>query len=72
MRFKVTAVTADNEAGVLVHDAHAPSPATAFALSRLAGHPASSTGVASPPLDVTNRLIAVLSWPVSGVYFCPS
>ncbi|MFE4513743.1 2-oxoacid:ferredoxin oxidoreductase subunit beta [Kitasatospora sp. NPDC056783] len=29
-------VTADNEADVLVHDAHAASPATAFALSRIA------------------------------------
>jgi 2-oxoglutarate ferredoxin oxidoreductase subunit beta len=29
-------VTSDNEAAVLLHNAHAPSPATAFALSRLA------------------------------------
>ena len=29
-------VTADNESALLVHDAHAASPATAFALSRLA------------------------------------
>ncbi|MDX3579240.1 2-oxoacid:ferredoxin oxidoreductase subunit beta, partial [Streptomyces sp. FL07-04A] len=33
---KVVAVTEDNRAGVLVHDAHAASPTTAFALSRLA------------------------------------
>ncbi|MFF7469327.1 thiamine pyrophosphate-dependent enzyme [Streptomyces sp. NPDC008092] len=33
---KVIDVTADNEAEVLVHDAHSPSPTTAFALSRLA------------------------------------
>ena len=33
---KVVAVTADNEAHILVHDAHATSPTTAFALSRLA------------------------------------
>ncbi|MFI9153722.1 2-oxoacid:ferredoxin oxidoreductase subunit beta [Streptomyces sp. NPDC053367] len=33
---KVVTVTAENEAQVLVHDAHAPSPTTAFALSRLA------------------------------------
>ncbi|MFI9754665.1 2-oxoacid:ferredoxin oxidoreductase subunit beta [Streptomyces collinus] len=33
---KVVTVTPDNEADVLVHDAHAASPATAFALSRLA------------------------------------
>jgi 2-oxoglutarate ferredoxin oxidoreductase subunit beta len=32
----IATVTPDNEADVLVHDAHAPSPATAFALSRLA------------------------------------
>ncbi|MGW2934622.1 2-oxoacid:ferredoxin oxidoreductase subunit beta [Streptomyces sp. NPDC001156] len=32
----IATVTSDNEADVLVHDAHAPSPATAFALSRLA------------------------------------
>lgn len=30
------AVTAENESQVLVHDAHAASPTTAFALSRLA------------------------------------
>ncbi len=29
-------VTADNESAVLVHDAHAAGPATAFALSRIA------------------------------------
>ncbi|MEV5241245.1 2-oxoacid:ferredoxin oxidoreductase subunit beta [Streptomyces cinnamoneus] len=33
---KVVTVTAENEADVLVHDAHAASPTTAFALSRLA------------------------------------
>jgi 2-oxoglutarate ferredoxin oxidoreductase subunit beta len=33
---EVVAVTADNEADILVHDAHAASPTTAFALSRLA------------------------------------
>jgi 2-oxoglutarate ferredoxin oxidoreductase subunit beta len=33
---KVVAVTTDNEDQVLVHDAHSPSPTTAFALSRLA------------------------------------
>ncbi|MFH9573652.1 2-oxoacid:ferredoxin oxidoreductase subunit beta [Streptomyces sp. NPDC017230] len=33
---KVVTVTADNEADILVHDAHAASPTTAFALSRLA------------------------------------
>ncbi len=33
---KVIDVTAEGTEGVLVHDAHAPSPATAFALSRLA------------------------------------
>ncbi|EFL24123.1 putative oxidoreductase [Streptomyces himastatinicus ATCC 53653] len=35
---EVVAVTAENEGSVLVHDAHAASPTTAFALSRLA-HP---------------------------------
>ncbi|MGW1006669.1 2-oxoacid:ferredoxin oxidoreductase subunit beta [Streptomyces sp. NPDC002520] len=33
---KVVTVTPENEADVLVHDAHADSPTTAFALSRLA------------------------------------
>ncbi|MEU9447072.1 2-oxoacid:ferredoxin oxidoreductase subunit beta, partial [Streptomyces sp. NPDC048304] len=33
---KVVTVTPDNEADVLLHDAHAASPTTAFALSRLA------------------------------------
>ncbi|WP_189317938.1 2-oxoacid:ferredoxin oxidoreductase subunit beta, partial [Streptomyces brasiliensis] len=33
---QVVTVTADNEAQLLVHDAHAASPTTAFALSRLA------------------------------------
>ncbi|MFJ4894937.1 2-oxoacid:ferredoxin oxidoreductase subunit beta, partial [Streptomyces sp. NPDC088788] len=33
---KVVAVTDDNRAQILVHDAHSPSPTTAFALSRLA------------------------------------
>ncbi|MEU6192932.1 2-oxoacid:ferredoxin oxidoreductase subunit beta [Streptomyces sp. NPDC047061] len=33
---KVVDVTAENESEVLVHDAHSPSPTTAFALSRLA------------------------------------
>ncbi|MFC7886379.1 2-oxoacid:ferredoxin oxidoreductase subunit beta [Streptomyces sp. NPDC057376] len=33
---KVVTVTPDNEADVLIHDAHATSPTTAFALSRLA------------------------------------
>ncbi|MGW7818754.1 2-oxoacid:ferredoxin oxidoreductase subunit beta [Streptomyces puniciscabiei] len=33
---EVVTVTADNEADVLVHDAHSASPTTAFALSRLA------------------------------------
>ncbi|MEU5078921.1 MULTISPECIES: 2-oxoacid:ferredoxin oxidoreductase subunit beta [Streptomyces] len=33
---KVVTVTAENEADILVHDAHAASPTTAFALSRLA------------------------------------
>jgi 2-oxoglutarate ferredoxin oxidoreductase subunit beta len=33
---EVVTVTADNESDVLVHDAHAASPTTAFALSRLA------------------------------------
>ncbi|WP_406285042.1 2-oxoacid:ferredoxin oxidoreductase subunit beta [Streptomyces sp. NBC_00209] len=33
---QVVAVTEDNKAQILVHDAHAPSPTTAFALSRLA------------------------------------
>ncbi|MGW2471827.1 2-oxoacid:ferredoxin oxidoreductase subunit beta [Streptomyces sp. NPDC001665] len=32
----VVAVTEDNKSRILVHDAHAPSPTTAFALSRLA------------------------------------
>ncbi|MGD1223399.1 2-oxoacid:ferredoxin oxidoreductase subunit beta [Streptomyces krungchingensis] len=32
----VVTVTPDNEADILVHDAHSPSPTTAFALSRLA------------------------------------
>ncbi|MFH8339004.1 2-oxoacid:ferredoxin oxidoreductase subunit beta [Streptomyces sp. AM6-12] len=32
----VVTVTPDNEADILVHDAHAPTPTTAFALSRLA------------------------------------
>ncbi|MCX5142189.1 MULTISPECIES: 2-oxoacid:ferredoxin oxidoreductase subunit beta [unclassified Streptomyces] len=32
----VVAVTEDNKSQILVHDAHAPSPTTAFALSRLA------------------------------------
>ncbi|CAM5616848.1 2-oxoacid:ferredoxin oxidoreductase subunit beta OS=Streptomyces alboniger OX=132473 GN=CP975_20670 PE=4 SV=1 [Streptomyces alboniger] len=33
---RVVAVTPDNESDILVHDAHATSPTTAFALSRLA------------------------------------
>jgi 2-oxoglutarate ferredoxin oxidoreductase subunit beta len=33
---EVVAVTAENESQILVHDAHASSPTTAFALSRLA------------------------------------
>ncbi|MBK3525644.1 2-oxoacid:ferredoxin oxidoreductase subunit beta, partial [Streptomyces sp. MBT70] len=33
---KVVTVTTENEADILVHDAHAASPTTAFALSRLA------------------------------------
>src|SRR5690606_39692210 len=33
---RIVAVTPENEADVLVHDAHAASPTTAFALSRLA------------------------------------
>lgn len=33
---KVVTVTPDNESQILVHDAHAASPTTAFALSRLA------------------------------------
>ncbi|MFD5730148.1 MULTISPECIES: 2-oxoacid:ferredoxin oxidoreductase subunit beta [unclassified Streptomyces] len=33
---KVVPVTEDNKSQILVHDAHAPSPTTAFALSRLA------------------------------------
>jgi 2-oxoglutarate ferredoxin oxidoreductase subunit beta len=33
---KVVDVTPDNESQILVHDAHATSPTTAFALSRLA------------------------------------
>ncbi|NEC10071.1 2-oxoacid:ferredoxin oxidoreductase subunit beta, partial [Streptomyces sp. SID7909] len=33
---QVVPVTEDNKAQILVHDAHAPSPTTAFALSRLA------------------------------------
>ncbi|MFJ2112297.1 MULTISPECIES: 2-oxoacid:ferredoxin oxidoreductase subunit beta [unclassified Streptomyces] len=33
---EVVAVTAENESRILVHDAHATSPTTAFALSRLA------------------------------------
>jgi 2-oxoglutarate/2-oxoacid ferredoxin oxidoreductase subunit beta len=33
---EVVTVTAENEADILVHDAHAASPTTAFALSRLA------------------------------------
>ncbi|MET7681300.1 2-oxoacid:ferredoxin oxidoreductase subunit beta [Streptomyces sp. NPDC005423] len=33
---EVVTVTAENEADILVHDAHTPSPTTAFALSRLA------------------------------------
>ncbi|MGW5640094.1 2-oxoacid:ferredoxin oxidoreductase subunit beta, partial [Streptomyces sp. NPDC003832] len=33
---KVVTVTPDNEAEILVHDAHSASPTTAFALSRLA------------------------------------
>ncbi|MGW4430925.1 2-oxoacid:ferredoxin oxidoreductase subunit beta, partial [Streptomyces tendae] len=33
---EIVTVTADNEADILVHDAHATSPTTAFALSRLA------------------------------------
>jgi 2-oxoglutarate ferredoxin oxidoreductase subunit beta len=49
----VVTVTPDNEAGILVHDAHAPSPATAFALSRLAdptGH--DKTGLHHTPIGV--------------------
>ncbi|MFI1562087.1 2-oxoacid:ferredoxin oxidoreductase subunit beta, partial [Streptomyces sp. NPDC020490] len=33
---KAVAVTPENEARILVHDAHSTSPTTAFALSRLA------------------------------------
>ncbi|OKJ78379.1 2-oxoacid:ferredoxin oxidoreductase subunit beta [Streptomyces sp. CB02460] len=33
---QVVAVTEDNKSQILIHDAHAPSPTTAFALSRLA------------------------------------
>ncbi|MFB9485009.1 2-oxoacid:ferredoxin oxidoreductase subunit beta, partial [Streptomyces filamentosus] len=33
---QVVTVTPDNEDRILVHDAHTPSPTTAFALSRLA------------------------------------
>ncbi|MFI2370491.1 2-oxoacid:ferredoxin oxidoreductase subunit beta [Streptomyces sp. NPDC018833] len=33
---EVVRVTAENESRILVHDAHSPSPTTAFALSRLA------------------------------------
>ncbi|MCX0241776.1 2-oxoacid:ferredoxin oxidoreductase subunit beta [Streptomyces drozdowiczii] len=33
---KVVPVTEDNKSQILIHDAHAPSPTTAFALSRLA------------------------------------
>ncbi|MFF0477526.1 2-oxoacid:ferredoxin oxidoreductase subunit beta, partial [Streptomyces sp. NPDC004284] len=33
---KVVTVTPDNEARILLHDAHATTPTTAFALSRLA------------------------------------
>ncbi|TQK52542.1 2-oxoglutarate ferredoxin oxidoreductase subunit beta [Streptomyces sp. SLBN-118] len=33
---KAVRITADNESHILVHDAHNPSPTTAFALSRLA------------------------------------
>jgi 2-oxoglutarate ferredoxin oxidoreductase subunit beta len=33
---KVVTVTEENESQILVHDAHSPSPTTAFALSRLA------------------------------------
>ncbi|MET7479266.1 2-oxoacid:ferredoxin oxidoreductase subunit beta [Streptomyces sp. NPDC005648] len=33
---EVVAVTSDNESEILVHDTHAPSPTTAFALARLA------------------------------------
>ncbi|MFG2516099.1 2-oxoacid:ferredoxin oxidoreductase subunit beta, partial [Streptomyces sp. NPDC048584] len=33
---KIVTVTPDNEADILVHDAHTASPTTAFALSRLA------------------------------------
>ncbi|MFF4646838.1 2-oxoacid:ferredoxin oxidoreductase subunit beta, partial [Streptomyces sp. NPDC001389] len=33
---EVVTVTPDNETRILVHDAHAPTPTTAFALSRLA------------------------------------
>ncbi|MCQ8774418.1 2-oxoacid:ferredoxin oxidoreductase subunit beta, partial [Streptomyces sp. AA8] len=33
---QVVQVTPENEADILVHDAHSPSPTTAFALSRLA------------------------------------
>ncbi|KIF02857.1 2-oxoacid:ferredoxin oxidoreductase subunit beta, partial [Streptomyces sp. RSD-27] len=33
---EVVTVTPDNENRILVHDAHAPTPTTAFALSRLA------------------------------------
>lgn len=33
---RVVTVTAENESEILVHDAHSPSPTTAFALSRLA------------------------------------
>ncbi|MGW0139872.1 2-oxoacid:ferredoxin oxidoreductase subunit beta, partial [Streptomyces calvus] len=33
---KIVPVTPDNEADILVHDAHSTSPTTAFALSRLA------------------------------------
>lgn len=32
----MVAVTEDNQSQILVHDAHNPSPTTAFALSRLA------------------------------------
>ncbi|MFH8628188.1 2-oxoacid:ferredoxin oxidoreductase subunit beta, partial [Streptomyces vietnamensis] len=33
---QVVTVTPDNEARILIHDAHAATPTTAFALSRLA------------------------------------
>ncbi|WP_435125358.1 2-oxoacid:ferredoxin oxidoreductase subunit beta [Actinacidiphila sp. bgisy144] len=45
---EIVDVTAGNEASVLVHDAHSPSPTNAFALSRLTDGTAFGPGTATP------------------------